>query len=235
MTEAILNKPLPILIRLCLFFTAVICSLCILVTAAKYVILGQDKLQEWAMTRWKETVQMVTKVEYIKEYVSVPEMPIEQLVEKAAKDNKVPTIALQAIVYKESANGQALYRFEPKLYEKFLNSPSMKKFSTDEIRQLASSHGVGHVLGATAQVECGIHWSKLYDPAIGIDCAAKYLRKKVDELSHIKDPSQKLWQAFHNYNSGSSDRGGSDADAYADNAMSWVGKKLYAKLSEEMK
>ncbi len=109
---------------------------------------------------------------------------MDDLIEAAARRRGISPALARAIAQVESAGGRYVYRFEPALYE------AMKglRVSDSERRALASSHGVMHVLGRNAQ-RCGLQWSQLYIPRLGIDCGIKILS---DCLSRTKTVDRAL-------------------------------------------
>lgn len=169
-----------------------------------------------------DVISNLTKVQVIKEYVKPEERPLEELIEQVANELKIPAIALQAVVEKESAGGKALYRFEPEVFNR---RQSIDRGSEDERRMLASSHGVGHVMGFNAKPRCNIEWSKLYDTYTGLSCGAKILRQNLDRYKEVRDPAARLRLAFRDYN-GSGDM----AERYANDAMAKVGALLIQQL-----
>jgi len=169
-----------------------------------------------------KVISQLTKVEVIREYVRPDERPLPELIEQVAGELKIPAIALQAVVDKESAGGKALYRFEPEVFKR---RESIDRGSEDERRMLASSHGVGHVMGFNARPRCNIGWDKLYDTYTGLSCGARILRQNLDRYKDVKDPAARLRLAFRDYN-GSGDM----AERYANDAMAKVGALLIQQL-----
>jgi hypothetical protein len=80
-------------------------------------------------------------------------VPIKELITAVAREQRVPVVALEAIVDQESSGGARLYRFESNKYDQLKKSV---RDSEDEIRMLASSHGPAHVMGFNAKRLCGV-------------------------------------------------------------------------------
>lgn len=193
----------------------------ILVVGSYYInqfrILG---LQKWERA-YSELSLAITKTKVVREYVKLDEASIDELVHKSAKEHRVPEIALKAIIFQESAGGSDkwLYRFEPTVYED--RSEKDSKYSDDERRMRSSSHGITQVMGYNAEPRCGVHWSKLYQPATAIDCGARILAQELKSHDRIEDSAEKLREAFRSYNGK-----GTRAERYADKAMAKVGELL---------
>jgi len=187
---------------------------------------GLTTLGQLAATKYQairaQVMTQLTKTEVIREFVRPEERPLPELIDQVAKELKIPAIALQAVVDKESAGGKALYRFEPEVFNR---RQSIDRGSEDERRMLASSHGVGHVMGFNAKPRCGVEWSKLYDTYTGLHCGATILRQNLDRYKDVKDPAARLKLAFRDYN-GSGDM----AERYANDAMARVGALLIQQL-----
>ena len=218
--------PLPkaLMWRACWFAT----KIAILLGVSGYLYFQAAQGVEWAKG---EAMEWYTKgLEYVtvERLVPVPQEPDEstlaQIVAKVSKDAGLDYRLLKVVAAKESSGGRALYRFEPGLYERLLPK-YRRQFSDDEIRMLASSHGAFHVLGATALSECGVHWSKLYDPWTSARCAAKYLKKVWDQNGDERDSGKRLWLTFRGYNGQ-----GPQAEAYAHSAMSMLLGELYTEV-----
>ena len=126
---------------------------------------------------------------------------LEESISVASKEHGVDPLILKVIVDKESTNGhmRALYRFEPGLYSRLRGEKSYKSLSDSEVRMLASSHGAFHILGLTAERECQLHFSRLYDVETSARCAAKIVRNIDDQVSE-KATSTRLKEIFRRYN-----------------------------------
>ena len=156
----------------------------------------------------------LTRVEVRTELLSTEDLPLSELTKLAAAKYGVPQVVLDAVINAESSGGDFLYRFEP---EKFKQLRATAKGSDDEVRMLASSHGVGHVMGFNAKPRCGVHWSKLYDTRTGLDCAAKILRENLDRHRDEDDKARRIWLALRDYNGS-----GKAAENYATKVMAAV-------------
>lgn len=167
----------------------------------------------------------VTRVEVKRELVKADAVPMGQLVRVVSKRHRVPTVVLKAIIEQESADGKFLYRFEP---DKYTQLKMKERLPESEVRMLASSHGLAHVMGFNAEPRCGVHWSKLYDSLIGLECGARILRENMDRHQSVKDSSRRIWLALRDYNGS-----GKRAEEYADEVMSRIGRLLLRGVDEE--
>ena len=168
----------------------------------------------------------VTRVEVRREIVRPDSVPLQQLIRAVSAKNRVPVVVLQAVIDQESAGGEHLYRFEPTTYA---NLRKRERGSDSEVRMLASSHGVAHVMGFNAKPRCNVHWSKLYDTAVGLECGAKLLRENIDRYSDVRDASRRIWLALRDYNGS-----GPAAEEYATQVMARIGAFLLGDLRNEM-
>ena len=152
-------------------------------------------------------------------------LPLSTAIEMAAGANGVDPLILQVISQKESAGGNSryLYRFEPDLYARLRNERTYKTLSDSEVRMLASSHGVFHILGATAESQCQIHFSRLYDHEIAAQCAARIV-KNIQGRANGRATSEQLREIFKRYNGS-----GRAAEVYADDAMIKLAALLYER------
>ena len=160
-----------------------------------------------------------------KKEVARRSLGLEESISVASKEHGVDPLILKVIVEKESTNGQmrALYRFEPGLYSRLRNEKSYRSLSDSEIRMLASSHGAFHILGLTAERECQLHFSRLYDVEISARCAAKIVRNIDNQVSE-KATSVRLKEIFKRYNGQ-----GESAENYAKDAMGRLAAILYQR------
>lgn len=161
-----------------------------------------------------------------KEVARAP-LSLEQSIHHASRVNGIDPIILHVISQKESAGGDArsLYRFEPNLYSRIRAEKAYKALSDSEVRMLASSHGVFHILGLTAERECNLHFSKLYDVEKGALCAAKIVRR-IDEGVKAKATEHRLREIFRQYNGQ-----GPAAENYAKDAMVKLAAILYQRAN----
>lgn len=171
-------------------------------------------------------VQKFTRVEVRRELVKPETVPLPQLTGAISRKYRVPTVVLQAVVDQESGGGNYLYRFEAEKYSQMKQKPHVPD---SEVRMLASSHGLAHVMGFNSEPRCGVHWSKLYDPYVGLDCGAKILRENIDKHNGIKDTSRRIWMALRDYNGS-----GKAAEQYANSVMARIGELLLRGLKEEI-
>lgn len=150
---------------------------------------------------------------------------LEESIHQAAREHGVDPLILKVIVDKESTNGhmRALYRFEPGLYSRLRGEKSFRSLSDSEVRMLASSHGAFHILGLTAERECQLHFSRLYDVETSARCAAKIVRNIDDQVSE-KATSVRLKEIFRRYNGQ-----GESAENYAKDAMGRLAAILYQR------
>lgn len=199
-----------------------------LVVVSHYVQTGVAWTRAEGGRLYEEARQRVTRVEVIRELVPATHAPLSELIGRAAKAHGLHPVVLEAIVKAESAGGGTrwLYRFEPRVFA--AREKVDRNRSEDERRMLASSHGAMQVMGYNAEARCGVHWSKLYDPAVGIECGAKILAENLARHVGTKAPEERLWLALRDYNGS-----GPMAEAYADRTMGALGKRLFARLVQE--
>ncbi len=162
-----------------------------------------------------------------KREVAQSPLSLEQSIAKASRVNGVDPLILHVISEKESSNGnqRALYRFEPHLFSRLRGEKSYRSLSDSEIRMLASSHGAFHILGLTAERECGLHFSKLYDTEKSAMCAARIV-KRIDESVKAKATEHRLREIFRQYNGQ-----GPAAENYAKDAMVRLAAILYQRTN----
>lgn len=191
-----------------------------------------NRLRVGAVTLWQEKkvflIERFTRVKVVERAIQSDNRSIPELVPVVAKEQKVPAIAFKALVMQESTLGVDVYRFEPEKYNE-LKLKYKTSISDDEIRALASSHGPAHVMGFNAEAECGIHWSKLYDPYTGLTCGAKIFRKQLERFKSEANTAERVRLAFKGYNGT-----GARAEEHASRCMAWLGKFLYQTIKEEL-
>lgn len=163
-----------------------------------------------------DAISSLAKVEMIEKYIPRAEVSLDFAIEAASHKHKIPAVALKALAEVESSQGKYLYRHEPHLEARLKDVPAAER------RPLASSHGVMHVLGLNAEPECGIHWSKLYDTMLGVDCGAKMLAAGLKKHAGVKDKGQRFWLAFKSYNGT-----GEAAERHADKVMATAAKLMF--------
>ena len=193
-------------------------AICVLVTTALKIAF------EFTVAKALDVRDAVYEALPKKEVAKRP-LGLEDSIEVAARDFKVDPLILKVIVDKESTNGhmRALYRFEPGLYSRLRGEKSFRSLSDSEVRMLASSHGAFHILGLTAERECQLHFSRLYDVETSARCAAKIVRNIDDQVSE-KAISARLKEIFKRYNGQ-----GESAENYAKDAMGRLAAILYQR------
>ena len=199
------------------------------VIAAHYVVAGVVWTRSWATVQYARLVDSITRTKVVREVVRPDQVPLGQLVPMVAHSVGVPEVVLFAVVERESSGARRLYRFEARKFDELRRSREYTKYSDDELRMLASSHGSAHVLGLNAEPRCGLHWSRLYDSVAGLECGARILRGNLDRHRAVQNPSRRLWLALRDYNGS-----GSAAEAYADAVMARIGALLFDGLKEAM-
>ncbi len=154
-------------------------------------------------------------------------MTLEEAIRRAAREQRVPEMALAAMVEQESSNGEFLTSgLEERTYLRL--KKTMPNTPDERLRQLARSHGPAHVMGITALEICDMEYIDLYDNYKGLTCAAKYLRIQLDK-SKGKSIEDRLWQAFKGYNGT-----GEKAELHADRVFALMKKKMVGSLAKEI-
>lgn len=195
-------------------------AICILVTTALKIAFN------FTIAKAYQAKERVLEALPKREVVQRP-LNLEESIIKASKVNSVDPLILHVISDKESSGGsqRALYRFEPHLFSRLRNEKNYKDFSDSEVRMLASSHGAFHILGITAERECGLHFSKLYDIEKSALCAARII-KRIDETVKTKATEHRLKEVFRQYNGQ-----GPSAENYAKDAMVRLAAILYQRAN----
>ncbi len=225
MTTETVDSNRSFLASISLFLIKLGVTIGLLVIASYYVNIGYIRAKDYIYSKYSTLISNFKQVEIVKEYVNEAELPIEELTEIISRKHQLPSVVLQALISKESNNGKSVYRFEPRVFSRL----DTKKHSEDERRMLASSHGIAQVMGFNAQSRCGIHWSKLYDNYTGLECGAKILREELNRTNKNDEIGDRIWFALRSYNGS-----GGDAEKYADNVMSTIGKLLINNLKKEV-
>lgn len=197
------------------FFAAVACA----IAGSFGIVHAVGWTQSKAISLYEEAIASLVQVQVIREAVPMESLPLEIVYKKAAEKYGLPVVALKALALQESSNGKYLYRYEPHVYQR------LKGDTEDERRMLASSHGFLHVMGFNAKPECGVHWSELYNPIIGIECGAKMLRDRLDRHKGVKNKSERMRLAFRDYNGS-----GEKAELHADRVMAKVGYLMFEEV-----
>lgn len=162
------------------------------------------------------------RIEQITAIINPKDPTLPEIISTISKKYQIPEVALKAMVLQESTDGKNLYRFEEGKFQALKTHKDYKKMSSDELRMMASSHGVAHVMGFTAREVCGVHWSQLYNQIQGLDCGAKVLKLKLDKYSREPVPSKRLMYALRDYNGS-----GTQAENYAKSIMLKIGEMLF--------
>lgn len=195
-------------------------AICVLITK------GLDVACEFTLAKASQ-VQSAVLDKLPKREVQKEPLDVQQAILFAAKTHGVDPLILKVISEKESAGGnpRSLYRFEPGLYSRVKETKSYRDLSDSEVRMLASSHGVFHILGITAERECNLHFSALYNVETSALCAARIV-KGIDRNLQTTHTSQRLREIFKRYNGQ-----GQAAEAYANDAMGRLAAILYQKIN----
>lgn len=184
---------------------------------------GLINLKEFAFSETSKLVQKfhdtLIKTQIVEKIVAPSEIPIRELVQRSCDKYNLHPVILETVIMQESNyNLEQVYKFEPETFASRAKADA--KYSDAERRMRASSHGITQVMGFNAQAICGVHWSKLYDPAVAIDCAAKIMRMNLEKAKNLRD-------AFRMYN-GSGDA----AEVYANRSMEVLANLLYKQLGD---
>lgn len=160
------------------------------------------------------------KQRFDERFAKQPSKTLSDLLSLKANQYQLDPIILKIILKKESNDGQmdSLYRFEPALYQRLRSMKSYRGMSDSEVRMMASSHGPYHILGATGKDQCGLHFSELYDNEKSTDCAARIVKRLMDENGG------EIKQVFRGYNGS-----GPAAERYAIDAMLHLAELLYVE------
>lgn len=195
-------------------------AICVLVTTGLKIALN------FTIAKASQVKERVLDALPKKEIAQKP-LSLNESIAKASKTAGVDPLILQVISEKESSGGdsRSLYRFEPNLFSRLRGDRSYKDLSDSEVRMLASSHGVFHILGLTAERECGLHFSKLYDVERSAMCAARIV-KRIDETVKAKATEHRLKEIFRQYNGQ-----GPAAENYAKDAMGRLAAILYQRTN----
>lgn len=168
-------------------------------------------------------LQKITRIQVVREYIEPEAMDLDQAIAHISKLEDVTPLILRAIAMQESAGGKYLYRFEPQVYQRIQNKI---KTTEDEKRMLASSHGAFHIMGYNASERCDLHWSQLYDNALGAACAMRIIKQNY-RAAQGKTLGQKLRAAIRAYNGS-----GPQAEQYADKIMGIIAELTIKDLGK---
>lgn len=186
-----------------------------------------EVLSAHAMRAREMLLERVTITKVVTEYREIDDATLGDIIAKTSKDHGVDPLVMAVLAEKESRGGEALYRFEPGKFDELRGSKSYRNMPTDEVRMIASSHGVFHIMGYSARQYCDLAWHRLYDPWTSARCAAKIVKKHQKDTEHIKAPSARVREVFRRYN-GTGDM----ADRYADDAMNRLAGILYDRVAK---
>lgn len=205
-----------------------------LVVAISFVIHAQSiRLAEYVTKKadqiYVSTLDSLPKSLIPKESTFAARLPLSlaEAIKRVAREQKVPEVALAAMVEQESSNGEFLTsQLETATYRRLLKT--MPDTPEEKIQELSKSHGPAHVMGITALEFCDLQVAELYDNYKNLTCAAKYLRMQIDK---VKTPNieDRLWQAFKKYNGE-----GPAAEKHADRVYALMKKKMTSSLSKEL-
>lgn len=180
-----------------------------------------------AMEAKEAVLEKVTVVRTVTEYREIDNATLGEIIVKTAKEYNVDPLILTVLAEKESSGGEKLYRFEPGKFDELRSSAKYKGLSTDELRMIASSHGIFHVMGYSAQQYCSLPWHRLYDPWSSAKCAATIVSKLYKDTETIRAPSARVREVFRRYNGA-----GELAERYADDAMNRLAGILYDRVAK---
>lgn len=205
-----------------------------LIVAGSFFIHAQSiRVAEYATTKadqiYVSAIESLPKSLIPKESNIAARLPLSlaDAIKRVAREQRVPEVALSAMVEQESSNGEFLTsQLEVATYRRLLKS--MPNTPEEQIQELAKSHGPAHVMGITALEFCDLQVAELYDNYKSLTCAAKYLRMQIDKT---KGPSieDRLWQAFRGYNGQ-----GPAAGKHADRVYALMKKKMNGSLTKEL-
>lgn len=139
------------------------------------------------------------------------------IAERAQAFNVTPEL-LAALVQKESSGNPNATRFEPAVYSRVLAQGEATWGGALSLgwsyQMLATSIGLGQVLGETAWSDLAFHYSPsvVFDPWSNLGLAAKYLREQLDTFGGQLDLALQAYnEGPGNVQNGVSDAGYSDA------------------------
>lgn len=149
-------------------------------------------------------LSQITRIEVVKEYVEIrPEtLPLDQLVERAAKRHGVPSLLMRALIVQESGRGLRTdrVRYEPHLQKRF----KRESWQTDmEFQALASSWGLGQIIYGFWKDFCKLDsYADLLDPARNLDCSASIIRDCLTRRKSVSSKAARFRQCLKEYNGG---------------------------------
>ncbi len=170
--------------------------------------LGAVEASKQAANWWEAGKQyalsQVTRIEVVKEYIEIrPEsLPLDQLVDRAARKHGVPSLLMRALIVQESGRGLRTdrVRYEPHLQKRF----KREAWQTDmEYQALASSWGLGQIIYGFWKDFCKLDsYADLLDPARNLDCSASIIRDCLQRRKGVSSKAARFRQCLKEYNGG---------------------------------
>jgi hypothetical protein len=185
---------------------------------SRVVVDAVDSVEQWGKAKYTEVLESLTIVKTETVIVPSDKRTVEESIELVSKRTGYSKAILSAMVAVESSGGVYLYRFEPAVFNKMKREGA--KVSDSELRMLASSHGVTHVMGYNASKRCGLHWSELYNADKALGCTVKILKDNAKKYENTSK-NRRVWLALRDYNGS-----GEMAEAYANKVLAEVGKHV---------
>ena len=185
---------------------------------SRIVVDTVDSAEIWVKGKYAEVVESLTVIKTETVIVPADKRTVGESIELVSKRTGYSKAILSAMVAVESSGGIYVYRFEPSVFNKMKREGS--KESDSELRMLASSHGVTHIMGYNASKRCGLHWSELYNADKALGCTVKILKENAKRYESTSK-NRRVWLALRDYN-GSGDM----AEAYANKVLAEVGKNV---------
>jgi len=149
-------------------------------------------------------ISQVTHIEVVREYVEIRSetLPLDQLVERAAKKHGVPALLMRALIVQESGRGLRTdrVRYEPHLQKRF----KRESWQTDmEFQGLSSSWGLGQIIYGFWKDFCKLDsYADLLDPARNLDCSASIIRDCLNRRKAVSNKVMRFRQCLKEYNGG---------------------------------
>lgn len=156
-----------------------------------------------------------TRVEVRTELLDPETIPTETLIEQISAEMGIPSIVTKAMALQESGGWTDTnrVRYESQLLDSKIFPP--KDLNPIERQLWASSHGILQVIYGFHAKLCKLHsWADLHIPTVGIRCGLTVLKKNLESVQNIKDPSERLRQALRMYNGS-----GEKAEQYSKTVM----------------
>lgn len=158
-------------------------------------------------------IKKVTKIEIVEKYVTMPEIPTDDLMNQISLEMKINPLITHAIARQESGRNykEDALRFEPHLEARFSKLGKGK----EETRMLATSIGVMQVIPGFHLRTCGLDsYADLFDRATNIKCGLTVLKDCL--ARHSKKPKLEQYKlALACYNGG---------DTYASSIIKNIGE-----------